>query len=213
MDRLLEGYTRFRGDYWPRHGERLLTLAREGQHPPAMVIACCDSRVAPEIIFDCRLGEIFVVRSIANLVPPYAPDEANHGTSAALEYAVRELQVRHIVVLGHSQCGGIRFLMQGPPSKPTDFIGNWMKIATQAAQQTRLEVGDHAAEDAICRHCEQESIRISLSNLLTFPWIQSRAESGELSLLGLYFDVESGDLKRIDWPDHPERRDLGTRDD
>src|SRR5215213_4219807 len=113
MDQLLLGYSRFRRNYWRYHQHEFVERAQQGQSPSAMVVACCDSRVPPEVVFDCAPGEIFVVRSIANLIPPYAPDMANHGTSAALEYAVEELRVRDIIVLGHSRCGGIRALVQG----------------------------------------------------------------------------------------------------
>ena len=121
MKTLLEGYERFRNGYWREHAELYSTLARDGQSPPAMVIACADSRVAPEAIFDCAPGEIFVVRNVSALVPPYKPDGSKHGTSAALEFAVTALEVRSIVVMGHSRCGGIRALMQ-PDGSHGDFL-------------------------------------------------------------------------------------------
>ena len=142
MDQLLAGYARFRSTYWRDHGHEFAERARQGQSPWAMVVACCDSRVPPEIIFDCAPGEIFVVRSIANLIPTYAPDMANHGTSAALEYAVKELGVRHVILLGHSLCGGIRALVQGSAGKPTDFVGIWMNIAAEAGRQARVMIDD-----------------------------------------------------------------------
>jgi carbonic anhydrase len=197
MDQLLEGYARFRSNYWRPHSDELAALA-QGQSPSSMVIACCDSRVPPEVIFDCAPGQIFVVRVIANLVPLYAPDMANHGTSAALEFAVRELEVPNIVVLGHSQCGGIQALLQDPRRKPTDFIGNWMNIAREAARRTHAMLPENTSNEAKHRFCEQESIRISLRNLESFPWIKSRLEAGALRIRGLYFEVGSGDLHRID---------------
>ena len=154
-------------------------LARDGQSPPAMVIACADSRVAPEMIFDCAPGDIFVVRNVSNLVPPYEPDAGKHGTSAALEFAVTALNVRSIVVLGHSQCGGIRALMQGPNGNNGDFIASWMTIATKA--RTRVcDAPDAASQsfETLCYRCEQESIRASLDNLMTFPWVAERVAAG-----------------------------------
>ena len=163
-----------------------------------MVVACCDSRVPLEAVFDCTPGEIFVLRSIANLIPPYAPDTAMHGTSAALEYAVRELEVSHLVILGHSLCGGIQALMRGPGKERTDFIEPWMSIAEEARRHVLENAGDTTDLESLCRVCEQESIRVSLRNLTTFPWIKSRLDEGALKVGGFYFDAESGDLKPID---------------
>jgi carbonic anhydrase len=162
-----------------------------------MVIACSDSRVSPELIFDSAPGEIFVVRNVSNLVPPYAPDLGNHGTSAALEFAVTVLNVTRIVVLGHSQCGGIRALVRGPSAGDGDFIASWMAIA-KAARARVCEAADAPADfDALCERCARESIRVSLSNLLTFPWVKSRVEAGTLKLAGLYFNVLSAALDVI----------------
>jgi carbonic anhydrase len=196
MKDLLDGYARFRKTYWHRHKKRFSDLARDGQSPPAMVIACADSRVAPEAIFDCAPGEIFVIRNVSALVPPYAPDTGNHGTSAALEFAVRTLKVRSIVVLGHSQCGGIRSLMAGPSSSDGDFIASWMAIAKNA--RTRVcDAPDAQAQsfETLCARCEHESIRESLANLLTFPWIAQRVAEGSLTLAGMHFSVFSGKLE------------------
>ncbi len=198
MKTLLEGYERFRAGYWQQHAAHYSRLARDGQRPPAMVIACADSRVAPEMIFDCAPGEIFVVRNVSALVPPYAPDTANHGTSAALEFAVTALNVRSIVVLGHSLCGGIRALMKGPEGGHGDFIESWMAIA-HAARQRVCDSSDISADDfeARCHACEHEAIRVSLANLMTFPWIAQRVRAGSLELAGLHFDVETGALNEV----------------
>jgi carbonic anhydrase len=197
MKTLLEGHARFRRGYWRRHKARFSDLARNGQAPPAMVIACSDSRVAPELIFDCAPGEIFVVRNVSNLVPPYAPDTGNHGTSAALEFAVTGLTVRSIVVLGHSQCGGIRALMRGPAGDHGDFIESWMAIAHSA--RARVCDAPDAPEnfDAKCALCERESIRVSLANLLSFPWIASRVTAGTLTLGGMHFNVQTGVVEEV----------------
>jgi carbonic anhydrase len=200
MKSLMEGYERFRAGYWREHAARFSTLAREGQSPPAMVIACADSRVTPEIIFDCAPGEIFVVRNVANLVPPYAPDTGNHGTSAALEFAVTALEVRSIVVLGHSGCGGIKALVGSQPGEARDFIASWMQIA-EPARRLVCDAPDAPADEAAkCAACELASIRVSLENLTTFPWIASRVAAQKLTLSGLHFNVETGSLGEVNHP-------------
>jgi len=197
MKTLMEGYARFREGYWHRHQEIFAELARNGQAPGALVIACSDSRVSPEVIFDVAPGEIFVVRNVSNLVPPYAPDTGNHGTSAALEFGVTALKVRTIVILGHSQCGGIRALMRGPEGDHGDFIESWMAIAHPARARV-CDAPDAPGDfDAMCHQCEHESIRVSLRNLLTFPWIESRVKEGSLTLAGMHFNVQTGTLKEI----------------
>ena len=197
MKTLLEGYERFRSGYWQDHKDRYSILARDGQSPPAMVIACADSRVAPELIFDCAPGEIFVVRNVSALVPPYAPDGKQHGTSAALEFAVNSLQVRSIVVLGHSRCGGVQGLMKGPGSG-RDFVDAWMDMA-KAARQRVCDSPETAKADfeTQCAACEHEVVRVSLANLLTFPWIKERVLDGRLTLAGLHFNVETGHLQMV----------------
>jgi len=197
MKNLMAGHERFRAGYWRRHQKRFAALARDGQAPEAMVIACSDSRVSPEVIFDCAPGEIFVVRNVSNLVPPYAPDLGNHGTSAALEFAVTALNVKTLVVLGHSLCGGIRALMSGPRGGHGDFIESWMAIARTARERVCDSPDANGDFDAMCYKCEHESIRVSLANLLTFPWIRSRVEEGKLTLTGMHFNVETGDLETI----------------
>lgn len=196
MKTLLEGYERFRDSYWQQHKELYSTLAREGQAPQTLLIACSDSRVAPEMIFDCAPGEIFVVRNVSALVPPYEPDGQKHATSAALEFAVKGLEVRSIIVLGHSGCGGIRALMKGPVDSSYDFIDSWMGIAKTARQRVcdAPETVD-TDFDTQCAACEHEVIRISLANLLTFPWIKERVMDGRLTLTGLHFNVETGNLQ------------------
>lgn len=198
MRKLIEGHARFRESYWLHHKNRFSALAREGQRPYAMVVACSDSRVTPEVIFDCVPGEIFVVRNVSNLVPPYAPDTGNHGTSAALEFAVTELDVKAIIVLGHSQCGGIRTLMEGPKASHGDFINSWMQIA-KVARKAVHEASDLTMEfGELCYRCELASIQVSLANLLTFPWIRSRIANNALSISGLHFNVETGELEIMD---------------
>src|SRR5262249_31107649 len=153
--------------------------AREGQSPEVMVIGCCDSRVSPEVIFDARPGELFVVRNVANLVPPYAPDAGLHGVSAALEFAVEALKVRHIVVLGHAQCGGVlAFAEDAKPLSPGDFIGQWIALIGPAAKK----IGERGAlsPGAYVERLEQASIVNSLNNLMTFPRVRSLVAGGKL---------------------------------
>jgi carbonic anhydrase len=198
MNTLLEGHARFRKGYWRRHQKRFSILARDGQSPSAMVIACADSRVAPEVIFDCAPGEIFVARNVSNLVPPYEPDAAKHGTSAALEFAVTSLNVGTIVVLGHSRCGGIRALMQGPDGDHGDFIASWMAIAKEARKRVCDAPDAEGADfDTLCGRCERESIHVSLANLMTFPWIRTRVGEGRLTLSGMHFDVQTGRVEIV----------------
>ncbi len=197
MKTLLDGYERFLHGYWQDHKDLYEALARDGQSPSTMVIACSDSRVSPEVIFDTEPGEIFVVRNVSNLVPPYAPDLGNHGTSAALEFAVTVLGVQRIVVLGHSLCGGIRALVRGPRAEDGDFISSWMAIAKSARARVCDSPEAPSEFDTLCQLCERESIRVSLGNLLTFPWIKSRVDAGTLTLAGLHFNVQSGALETI----------------
>ncbi len=190
MDDLIEGYRRFRASEWPRQRQRFEATADQGQHPHTMIIACSDSRVDPQMIFSARPGELFVVRNIANLVPPYEHDAAYHGTSAALEFGVRALRVRRLMVLGHGMCGGIAALVGGSPVTDSDFLGRWIEIAAPVRERTK------AIEPAEARlkACEQETVRLSLANLTTFPWIVGAVEAGELSLHGAYFDIRHGIL-------------------
>ncbi len=158
-----------------------------------MVIGCCDSRCSPEVIFNARPGELFVVRNIANLVPPYAPDAQAHGVSAALEFGIVALKVKHIVVLGHAQCGGVRaFAERAEPLIPGDFIGNWMKLMAPAAQ--KIGPQDNRSLSDYLTLLEQANIALSLENLMTFPQLRATVERGEVRLYGAYFGVATGQL-------------------
>jgi carbonic anhydrase len=195
--RLIEGYRAFRDARLPLERKRYEELAMTGQRPEIMVIGCCDSRVSPEVIFDARPGELFVVRNVANLVPPYAPDGRTHGVSAALEFAVQSLAVKHIIVLGHSRCGGIRaFVEHQDGATAGDFIGEWMSLIAPAAGAMRD--ADHLARADYLMRLEQASIVATLGNLMTFPWIRARVEQGRLELSGAYFGVATGELAVYD---------------
>ena len=195
--RLIEGYRAFCTGRLQTEQERFRELAATGQSPEVMVIGCSDSRVSPEVIFDARPGELFVVRNVANLVPPYSPDDAYHGVSAALEFAVQVLHVQHILVLGHERCGGVRaFVEEGAPLSPGDFIGKWMSLMAPAATAAGPRGADSLAD--FLTRLEQASIVKSLDNLMTFPCIRILAERDRIGLHGAYFGVASGALAVLD---------------
>jgi carbonic anhydrase len=195
--RLIEGYTAFVGGRLQTEQDRFRDLAEHGQSPEVMVIGCCDSRVSPEVIFDARPGELFVVRNVANLVPPYAPDGAYHGVSAALEFAVGALRVKHIVVLGHARCGGVQaYAEEAAPLSPGDFIGKWMSLIAPAAEMLGPS-GATPSADYLTR-LEQASITNSLNNLLTFPRLRQLIERGKVECHGAYFGVATGQLSVLD---------------
>ncbi len=190
MQHLLAGYQRFRAQGWPERRATFEALSDNGQRPQVIVVACVDSRVDPAVIFDTAPGELLTIRNVANLVPPYAPDAAYHGTSAALEFGVRVLEIPHLVVLGHGQCGGVRALLDGAPPNARDFVAQWMSIA-EPARQAALRCADPDARE---RCCEHEVVRVSLTNLRSFPWIAEREAAGRLTLHGAWFAIRTGVL-------------------
>ena len=192
-ERLTQGYRSFIDRRFVNERERYERLAESGQQPEIMLIGCVDSRVSPEVIFDASPGELLVVRNVANLVPPYEPDrDSQHGTSAALEFGIQALRVKHVVVLGHALCGGIRaFANDIAPLSAGDFIGRWVsQIAPAAKKIAPREISD---EDYL-RKLEFASVELSLDNLMTFPWIKERVDRGDLQLHGAYFGVATGRL-------------------
>jgi carbonic anhydrase len=195
--RLIEGYHAFTANRLPLERSRYEKLAETGQQPEVMVICCCDSRVSPEVIFDAHPGELFVVRNVANLVPPYTPSGFTHGVSAALEFAVQVLKVRHLMVMGHSHCGGIRaFVEHRGRADPGDFIDNWMSLIEPAARS--LDDGKGLSRADYLAQLERASVLVTLNNLVSFPWIKSRVEQQQLKLLGSYFDVATGAIEVYD---------------
>jgi carbonic anhydrase len=193
MDALLEGYRRFRAETWPEERARYQALARWGQRPETLVISCSDSRVDPQTVFGAVPGELFVVRNVAALVPPYAPDANYHGTSAALEFGVRVLGVQKIVVLGHALCGGVMALMDGAPAEARDFVEPWMGMAAGVRDPEADALEPEARRDRY----EAAVVRLSLANLMTFPWIAEAVEAGRLALHGFRFDIHTGILARV----------------
>jgi len=194
LEQLVEGFRRFRAQHFAEDDALYRQLATQGQTPKVLVVACCDSRVDPAIVLDCAPGDLFVIRNVANLVPPAEGHAGYHGTTAAIEYGVRFLGVKHIIVFGHAQCGGIQALMQRiGVDDPDSFISDWMELVEPARAAVEQGLPD-AAPEVRARACEHNAIGVSLRNLMTFPWIRERVESGRLALHGWYFDIEQGQL-------------------
>ncbi|WP_417232775.1 carbonic anhydrase [Brevundimonas sp.] len=199
---LLTGYQRFRRQRWPQEHAEYEALAR-GQTPHTLVVACSDSRADPALIFDAAPGELFVIRNVANLVPPYQPDGKLHGVSAALEFGVRVLKVHRIVVMGHAYCGGVHAMLNGAPDNCQDFVAPWVN---QAGPHVRRFVEDFPA-DQTERAAEEAVVRLSIDNLRTFPWIAEREAAGNLTLSGLHFGIADGILRALTGPGRFEALD------
>jgi carbonic anhydrase len=190
----VEGFGKFREKYFAGE-ESLYSRLRQGQSPSTLVISCCDSRADPGMLMDAGPGDIFVVRNVGNLVPPYRDGAEMPGIRADIEFAVKSLNVQGIIILGHSGCGGIRALMdgEGTTRHEYEFIGTWVNIARPARERVLRELaGESAAVQT--KACEQGAIELSLENLMSFPWIRERVEAGVLALHGWYFDIEAGQL-------------------
>ena len=193
--KLTRGFLEFRNRTFLPNRAQFELLALE-QRPRVMMIACSDSRVDPAILTNAEPGELFMVRNVANLVPPCLVDHAQHGVSAALEFGVTALGVEHIVVFGHVDCGGIRALLTADPAidEAHAFIHRWLQIADEARRRTLIIARDRPLETQL-RILEQEAIKTSLANLLTFPWIDERVEAGRLRLHGWTFDIKAGEIR------------------
>jgi len=196
---LVDGYRRFRSNEWKSERERWAELA-EGQSPKVMVLACSDSRTEPALIFDAKPGEIFVVRNVAALAPPYETTPGYHGVSAALEFAVTQLEVEEIVVMGHGMCGGCAAALTGQFDEARhgegQFIANWVQLLDQAKEQVR-ERHDQLDREAFTE-MELEAVRVSLANLRTFPFVAEREKAGKLTLHGTHFSIAEGKLYLLD---------------
>ncbi|MEO6396560.1 MAG: carbonic anhydrase [Devosia sp.] len=196
-DRLLNGYRAFMDGRYTNERERYRELAKGGQSPTTMVIACCDSRAAPETIFDAGPGELFVLRNVANLVPTFQPDGGQHGTSAAIEFAINAIGVKDLVILGHGRCGGIRAaLTPQAPLAQGDFIGKWMGLlAPVTAQVATYSFMTSTERETVL---ERLSVRNSINNLRTFPYVRALEAEGKLALHGAWFDISTGELWLMD---------------
>lgn len=191
--KFIAGFRRFQEKYFSEDRD-LFDQLRQGQRPRTLIVACADSRVDPALLTGAEPGEVFVVRNVANLVPPYTPDGRFASVPAALEFAVLSLDVEHVIVLGHAQCGGIHALMSGSGAG-SEFIGKWVDIARRARERVLAELPDKspALQD---RACEQAAILVSLENLMTYSWIAERVVAGTIHLHGWYFDMTEGSLLR-----------------
>jgi carbonic anhydrase len=193
------GFGKFQEKYFAGDDSIFVRL-RQGQSPSTLVISCCDSRADPGMLLGAGPGDIFVVRNVANLVPPYRNGAEMPGIRADIEFAVKSLQVEHIIILGHSSCGGIRALLDGEglTEHNFEFIGSWVAIAGEAREKVKRELA--GASDAVqATACGQAAIEISLRNLMTFPWIRERVDAGLTSLHGWYFDIDAGQLLGYDY--------------
>ena len=192
VNRLAAGFQRFQKRWFCKENNLYEDL-QEGQNPLALVIACSDSRVDPALLTDSHPGELFVIRNVANVVPPYSPDQRYHGVSAALEYAVRHLQIPEIIVFGHANCGGVRALLEDTSVADDEFLSVWVQVVQRARDIVNQELPDATPEER-CRACEMCAIVVSLENLLTFPWVRDAVSAGRLSIHGWYFDLNNGQL-------------------
>ena len=190
--KFISGFKRFQESYF-RADNALYDRLSKGQTPKTLVIGCCDSRVDPAILTGSAPGDLFVIRNVGNLVPPYEPDSRRHGVSAALEFGVTSLGVEHVIVLGHSNCGGIAALMHPHGVEDGEFIAKWVGIAASAKNKI-LEELPNSSPEAQQKACEEAAVLVSLENLLSFPWIERRVAAGRLTLHGWYFDIEHVEL-------------------
>lgn len=192
---LIEGYEDFKSQH-EQHKDIYADLVEFGQNPKVLFIACCDSRVAPAVVTGSRPGDLFMVRNIANMVPPFKSDPRHHGTSAALEYGVKNLKVSNIIIFGHSHCGGIRHLMETNTDEcSTDFIGSWMDVAKPAKEHVLKHHSDCSLDEQ-AHLCEKQSLLVSLDNLMTFPWIKEAVDKQQLTLHAWHFDLISGGIEK-----------------
>ena len=191
---LIDRYKNWKSNIYLENAEKLRKLASLGQNPSTMVISCCDSRIHPTSIFRADEGEFFIHRNIANLVPPYSPDGENHGTSAAIEYAIKELKVKHLIILGHKDCGGIKYghHMHSNSANPNyEFINKWVSIILPAFNKIQKDLSGQKQIDQL----EEESIKVSIENLFNFPFVKKAIEDNNLLIHGLIHDIGSGNLK------------------
>lgn len=191
MERLIRGYRDFMARRWPEEHAHYAELAK-GQSPEYLVISCCDSRVDPATIFGVRPGELFVLRNVANIVPPFEESGGYHGTSAAISFAVLQLMVRYIVVLGHAECGGVKTALDRASAAPMPFLTQWIDLLAPAVSRCEHAAGDRQTA------LEREAVRLSLERLMTFPFIAERVNAGTLSLEGARFGIADGHLEVLD---------------
>ena len=191
---LIDRYKKWKSREYIQNEVKLRNLAFSGQSPSTMVISCCDSRIHATSIFGADEGEFFIHRNIANLVPPYSPDGENHGTSAAIEYAIKELKVNHLIILGHKDCGGIKYghkVHSDSANTNYEFINKWLSILLPAYNKIQKNVSEQEQKNQL----EKESIKVSINNLLSFPFLKKAIDENKLSIHGLIHDIGSGNLQ------------------
>jgi carbonic anhydrase len=198
FSKLIQGFGRFHSKYFLEKNKLYETLVHKGQSPEVLMIACSDSRNDPALVTECEPGDIFVVRNVAAIVPPYSPDDKYHGTSAAIEFAVKGLKVKDIVVMGHALCGGVNALLTETHKDKFEFLGNWIEIGNAAKHAVEAGLAN-APKEIQQRALEQAVILTSLNNLMTFPWIRDGVAAGKITLHGWYFDLEKGKMLSLDF--------------
>lgn len=189
LNKLIEGYLKFREKYATGDESIMRQLADYGQQPRIMIVSCCDSRVDPSLILQCDPGDLFIVRNVANIVPPYEADDGHHGTSAALEFGICYLKVKHLVIMGHSQCGGIDALLNSGSLKQNDFISNWVSLVDEQYHASTVD------------QCAKQALFKSYQNCLTFPWIKERVEKEKLVIHLWFFDIKEGEISIYSFED------------
>ena len=199
IESLIEGYRAFRAGTYSQNVERYRELGEKDQKPKALIIACCDSRADPAMVLSSDPGELFVVRNVANLVPPYEPDSHYHGTSAAIEFGITGLNIKDVIVMGHARCGGIRALYESGKGNPPggEFVSGWVSLATGVADKVRDKYKD-LPEEKLVRTLEMRSVLASLDQLRTFPFVREREAAGQLRLHGWFYGIASGLLSIYD---------------
>lgn len=196
--KLKHGFKSFHSKYFLGEDRLFSTLAQQGQSPEVLMIACSDSRNDPALITNSEPGDIFVIRNVAAIVPPYSPDDKYHGTSAAIEFAIKGLKVRDIVVLGHSLCGGIKELLTQNGDGNFEFLNNWIEIGKSAKESVLQNLSNEPLDIQQCA-LEKAVILVSLNNLMTFPWINEAVKAGKITLHGWYFDLKTGKMLSLDF--------------
>ncbi len=201
LNKIIKGYSNFRKKYATGDNSIMKNLAYHGQKPEIMVVSCCDSRVDPALILQCDPGDLFIVRNVANIVPPYEKDERHHGTSAALEFGICYLNVKHLIILGHSQCGGIEALLNSASLEQNDFITNWVELIDENSSATQ-DINEFAEHALTC----------SYQNCLTFPWIKEKVMQKELAIHLWFFDIKTGEIYTYSFAD-AKYRPLSFKED
>lgn len=204
---LLEGNEMFTNSYFKKHEAQFLELVKNGQNPKALFIGCSDSRVVPDLIIQAKPGDLFVIRNVGNFVAPYKPDEDYHSTAAGIEYAVTELEVSEIIICGHTHCGAIAALYKDMEDKPFVHTKKWLTLGNKAKSLAILALGKNAQQEELRKLTEKFSVISQIENLLTYPYVKKKVDSGELHIHGWMYDIQTGAIEYYD-PDECEFRSM-----